>query len=93
MAELEGFKGRGSEVWLVAPADSKIHQRAQVAGFGTRTLATGKLRFPLEVLSLAWWLRRHQIQVLNPHSSRDSWIAGLAGPHRPGAADHPLATL
>lgn len=79
MAELDGFKRRGSEVWLIAPADSKIHQRAQIAGFGTRLLAPSKIKFPLEVLSLAFWLRRHRIEILNPHSSRDSWIAGLAG--------------
>lgn len=79
MAELGGFKARGASVWLAAPVDSRIHQRAQVAGFPVRPLHAGKLRFPFAVLGLARWLRRQRVDILNPHSSRDAWLAGLAG--------------
>ena len=32
MAEINGFRRRGSEVWLIAPGDSQIYQRASQAG-------------------------------------------------------------
>lgn len=79
LAEMNGFRRRGSEVWLVAPPNSQLYQRAQEAGvpvvaqrFNQRHL------LPLHALRLAWWLRRHRIEIVNPHSSRDGWMLTLA---------------
>ncbi len=79
MAEVGGFGRRGCDVWVGAPVEARLHQRAQVAGFHTVPLGTGKLQFPFSVLKLAAWLRRERIDILSPHSSRDAWIAGIAG--------------
>ncbi|MBN8419411.1 MAG: glycosyltransferase [Verrucomicrobia bacterium] len=79
LAEVNGFRRRGSEVWLVAPEDSQIYQRASQSGvpvlaqpFNQRCL------LPFHALRLAWWLHRHRIEIVNPHSSRDGWMLTLA---------------
>jgi len=79
MAEINGFRSRGSEVWLIAPEDSQIYQRATQAGvpvlaqrFDQRVL------LPLYILKLAWWLHRQRIEIVNPHSSRDGWLLTIA---------------
>lgn len=78
LAELTGFRRRGSAVWLLAPRTSEVFQRAAAMNFSVQHLATGKLQFPFAVLQTARWLRRHRIEIANPHSSRDGWIVGLA---------------
>lgn len=79
LAEIEGFRRRGSEVWLIAPEDAQLFRRAELAGvpvvaqpFNQRAL------LPLHALRLAWWLRRHRIEIVNPHSSRDGWLLTIA---------------
>jgi glycosyltransferase involved in cell wall biosynthesis len=79
MAELAGFQRRGHQVWLLAPAQSEIYQRAQAAGIPAVHFQAGKFYFVFEIFRLARWLRKNQIQVLNTHSSRDGWLLGIAG--------------
>lgn len=79
LAEINGFRRRGSEVWLIAPMDSQIYQRASQAG--VQVLAqrfNQRCLLPFHVLRLAWWLHRHRIEIVNPHSSRDGWMLTLA---------------
>ena len=75
LAEINGFRRRGSDVWLIAPSNSELFQRAEKAGvpvlaqrFDQRYL------LPFHALRLAWWLHRHRIEIVNPHSSRDGWL-------------------
>jgi len=79
LAEIEGFRRRGSEVWLIAPENAQLFQRAELAGvpvvaqpFNQRAL------MPLHALRLAWWLHRHRVEIVNPHSSRDGWLLTIA---------------
>ena len=79
LAELVGFKQRGSEVWLLAPDDAEVRTRAEAAGISTAPFNDAKWRYPFEAVRLACWLRRIKPDVLNTHSSRDGWLVGLAG--------------
>lgn len=79
LAELTGFQKRGATTWLLAPPSSAVFQRAVESGVPVVPLHATKLRFVPEVVHIALWLIRHRVQVLNPHSSRDGWLAGLAG--------------
>jgi glycosyltransferase involved in cell wall biosynthesis len=78
MAELVGFQGRGCRVWLVAPTESQIFQRAGDAEVDRIPLRREKYRFPFEIIRIARWLRQEQVEVVNTHSSRDGWLVGLA---------------
>jgi len=79
LAELTGFKARGHHTVLLAPMESQISQRAQSAGVPVTHFQVGRLRFLFEAVRLARWLRRERIAVLNPHSSADGWLVGVAG--------------
>ena len=79
MAELTGFQARGSHVWLLAPTQSQIVERARQAGVAVQSLNVSKLRWPLNAILLARWFMRQRIEILNTHSSRDGWLAAVAG--------------
>ena len=79
LAELLGFRERGSDVWLLASPDAQIYSRAAVARIPARALDVNKLHFPFEALRLARWLKQTRPDVLNTHSSRDGWVVGMAG--------------
>ena len=79
LAEMTGLRRRGAEVWLVAPSNSQLYQRAEQAGVPVLAQRFNqRLLLPFHVLRLAWWLRRHRIEIVNPHSSRDGWMLTLA---------------
>jgi glycosyltransferase involved in cell wall biosynthesis len=80
LAEMNGFRRRGSEVWLVAPPNSQLYQRAEQAGIPVKAQYFNQRHLlPFHVLRLAWWLKKHRIEIVNPHSSRDGWLLTLAG--------------
>jgi glycosyltransferase involved in cell wall biosynthesis len=78
MAELEGFKRRGHDVWLLAPQHSSIFQRAKVAGISVEPIDFTRWKFPFGVLKVVRWINRIRPHIVNPHSSRDGWLVGLA---------------
>ncbi len=79
MTELLGFRARGSRVFLIAPRQSQIYQRAEKEGLPVLHLDTRKALYPFTAVRLALWLRRKKIDVLNTHSSRDGYVVGVAG--------------
>jgi len=79
LTEMEALRARGHRVKLAAPADSQIRARAMERGFEVRELDTRKWRYPATVLGLRRWFREERVEVVNPHSSRDGWLAGVAG--------------
>jgi len=79
LAELTGFQRRGHVVALLAPPAAQIVRRATATGVRCEPLRIGRLRFPFEAVRLAGWLRRERVDILNPHSSADGWVVGLAG--------------
>ena len=79
LAELDGFHRRGHDVWLVAPEQSGVFRRASQAGISVKAQRFDqRLLLPLHVVRMASWLRRHRIQIVNTHSSRDGWMLTLA---------------
>jgi glycosyltransferase involved in cell wall biosynthesis len=79
LTELLALRERGHRVALVAPPASRIFAEAGRAGVPVHALDDRKLAYPRAILRLRRQLRAAGVQVLNPHSSRDGWIAGLAG--------------
>jgi len=77
--EMEAMRRRGHQLHLAAPANSRIFHEARESGFDPWELNPKRILFPFAILKLARALHRHKIQVINPHSSADGWIAGFAG--------------
>ena len=78
MTELTGMRDRGHRMLLAAPQESQILARAIAAGFETLALDGSKWALPTNAGRLAHWFGKHQVDVVNPHSSRDGWSAGIA---------------
>src|SRR5947208_2438519 len=78
LTELQGFRRRGHAVWLLAPPQSQIFQRAKTDGIAVAPADYARWKFPIEAVRLAVWLRRTRPQIVNPHSSRDGWLVGVA---------------
>lgn len=78
MAELVGFNKRGCSVALLAHPKSQIMARAKQVGIKTLACTFDRRLLPFELLSLARSLRREKFQIVNTHSSRDGWLAGMA---------------
>ena len=70
---------RGHRVRLVTPAATPIAQAAVKAGIPVTALSIGKKSLH-DFWSLRQWLgeSRAQVDVINTHSSTDSWLAALA---------------
>lgn len=79
LAELVGFQKRGCSVWLLAFEHSIIYRRAKEAGVPVVAVNFCRGRILWNILKCTFWLRKHKIDVLNPHSSRDGWVLGIAG--------------
>ena len=77
LSEMQGLRSRGHELELAAPASARIHQEAAALGFRTHDVPIGRksLRGLLAMRAL---LRRERYDVVNTHSSTDSWMVALS---------------
>ncbi len=64
---------------LAAPPESRIFIKCREENFEVFALSARQAALPINALRLARWLGRHRVDVVNPHSSRDAWAAGLGG--------------
>ncbi len=78
LTESRGFLDRGHRVTLITPAEAPIADAARKTGLEVVTMALP--RGPSGVLALRKWVAAHraQVDVLNTHSSTDSWLGALS---------------
>ena len=77
LEEASGMLERGHRVTLLCPRAARIH--AEAASRGVTAVAMPIARKSLAGLrALRAWLARNRCDVLNSHSSTDSWLAALA---------------
>ena len=85
LTEARGMLDRGHRVMLLTPAAAEIFPAAKRAGIPVEAIdiATKRIK-PL--LALRHWLKRHgkEFDVINTHSSTDSWLSALACATLPG---------
>jgi glycosyltransferase involved in cell wall biosynthesis len=77
LTEAAGMIGRGHRVALACPREARIYTEAQRFGVPAAALPIGRKR-PLGLVALRRFLATHKIDVVNAHSSTDSWLAALA---------------
>lgn len=78
LREAEGMRGRGHEVILAVMRGGELIVRARAAGFTVYELNFKKHAWLICLFQLLAILFRHQIELVNTHSSLDSWIGGIA---------------
>jgi glycosyltransferase involved in cell wall biosynthesis len=75
--EAQGMSSRGHEVGIVAPRESRIYEAALERGLRVRALPIARKDLT-GLLAIRRWLKSHPVDVVNSHSSTDSWLAALA---------------
>ena len=77
LTEAAGLIKRGHDVQLIAPPESHIFKHAPAHRVPVTALPIAKKRLP-GFLALRRWLKANPVDVINTHSSTDSWLAALA---------------
>lgn len=76
--EITGFLQRGHQVELVCPPQAEIFKAAQDRGIIVHALPIVKKRFSA-LFAMRLWLKKNvsRFDVINSHSSTDSWLVAL----------------
>jgi glycosyltransferase involved in cell wall biosynthesis len=77
LTEAAGMIKLGHHVTLACPHSSRIHAEAPHFGVPVTALPIGR-KLPQGVVALRRFIGRHPVDVINAHSSTDSWLAALA---------------
>ncbi len=78
LGEAAQLSKRGYRVIIACRPDSRILRRARQAGIKTRKVNMHS-GFNLKAfLKLVWLIYREKVNIVNTHSSKDSWLASLA---------------
>ncbi len=75
--EMKGMSLRGHELILICPEEAEIYRLAKEWGLKVISLPIGKKRWS-GIKVLRKWIVEHKPDVINTHSSVDSWLVGLA---------------
>ncbi|MGB7978114.1 MAG: glycosyltransferase family 4 protein [Chlamydiales bacterium] len=78
LREAEGMRQRGHTVILAVMRGGGLVGKAREAGFVVYELNFHKRGWFLSLFQLLQIFRRHRIDLVNTHSSLDSWIGGIA---------------
>jgi len=86
LVESEGLLRRGHDVRLVCPPQAAIYEAARRRGVPVDPLPIAR-RNLAALRAVRDWLKQHGADVINTHSSTDSWLMSLAakllGPRTP----------
>jgi glycosyltransferase involved in cell wall biosynthesis len=86
LTEAKGMEGRGHRVTLVVPPQAQIAPVAKKMGLTVVPLDIERKNLGALWRMLLWlWRERRSIDVVNTHSSTDSWLVALATRLLPGA--------
>ncbi len=86
LTEAQGMVRRGHRVTLVVPAQAQIAPAAEKMGLTVVRLDIERKNLGALWRVLGWlWRHRSEIDVINTHSSTDSWLVALASRLVPGA--------
>ena len=77
LTEARGMIGRGHQVELLCPAEARIFVEAPAYGVPVRALPIGRKNLK-GLFALRRFLQENRFDVVNTHSSTDSWLAALA---------------
>lgn len=77
LTEAEGMAKRGHRVTLIAPREANINRESAARGIATVTLPIGRKNLR-GLFALRTWLKANPCDVINTHSSTDTWLGALA---------------
>ncbi len=75
--EAQGISARGHDVAILAPREARIYEAALERGLRAEAVPIARKNMG-GLLAMRRWLQAHPVDVVNSHSSTDSWLAALA---------------
>ena len=75
--EAQGMQQQGHDVCLLCPKEAQIGKLAKDHGLTVHLLPIGKKQINA-IFALSGWLKDNPQDVINTHSSTDSWLVALA---------------
>jgi glycosyltransferase involved in cell wall biosynthesis len=75
--EADGLKKRGHELTLICPEEAEIYRIGKSRGLNVVAMPIGRKNIA-GIIALRNWIKLHQPDVINTHSSADSWLVALA---------------
>jgi len=78
LKEAEGMRKRGHEIIFAIAKGGGLVQKARDKGFLVYELNFKKVAWIHTIFSLFFLLHRHDVDIVNTHSSLDAWAAGMA---------------
>lgn len=85
LSEAQGMSARGHRLTLLCPEQARIHDEARRCGLAVHALPIGRKKLA-GVFAVRRWLAANPCDIINTHSSTDSWLVALAAATLPGAA-------
>lgn len=79
ITEAEGLIRRGHRIMIAAPPDAMIIKQAKTRGIQTMPLSMEKSSVFVPINKIIDIINKYEIDIVNTHSSRDSWLASIAG--------------
>lgn len=78
LREAEGMRRRGHEVVFAVVGGGKLVEKARMAGFSVYEIDFQKIKAVKVLNELIGIIRKHDIEIVNTHSSLDAWLGGVA---------------
>lgn len=78
LKEAEGMRERGHETIFGVMKGGRLIEKARALGFRVYEIRFQKPFWPITLFFLVWMMLWHKIDLVNTHSSLDSWIGGIA---------------
>jgi glycosyltransferase involved in cell wall biosynthesis len=78
ITEAQGMIKRNHHVMIAAPAKANIIKNAEKLGIPTAKIDFHRQKFFSGIRTIFHLIQKHKFDVVNTHSSRDSWVAGIA---------------
>ncbi len=79
LREAEGMRSRGHTVIFAVMPNAILGRKATTAGFLVYEVNFKRFAWILSLARLLRLIATHNIELLNTHSSLDSWLGGIAG--------------
>ena len=79
LKEAIGLRNRGHEIIFAVTQGGKLIAQAKKAGFTVYEINFRRSTAFSAIRNLLKIIRKHQIKLVNTHSSLDAWLGGLAG--------------
>lgn len=77
LEEAHGMVARGHQVVILCPKESQLFSEAQRRSIPAEVVPISRKNFK-GMLALRRWFATHAVDVVNTHSSTDSWLSALA---------------